>query len=62
LTRFSRSVLAKIKALNESAIGKKLGDYLTLVQIQGLMKRRQLILDRADELAKQYGENAVFFP
>jgi len=62
LTRFSRSVLAKIRALNESTVGKKLGDYLTLVQIQGLMKRRQLILDRADELVKQYGENAVFFP
>jgi len=62
LTRFSRSVLEKVKALNESTIGKKLGDYLSLVQIQGLMKRRQLILDRADELAKQYGANAVYFP
>lgn len=62
VTRFSRSLLAKIKALNESTVGKKLGDYLSLSQIQGLMKRRQLLLDRADELARQYGENAVYFP
>ncbi len=62
LTRFSRSVLEKIKALNESVLEKKLGDYLSLSQIRGLMKRRQMILDRADELAKQLGENAVFFP
>jgi hypothetical protein len=62
LTRFSRSLLEKIKALNESALGKKLGDYLSLSQLQGLYKRRQLILDRADELAKKYGENVVFFP
>lgn len=62
LTRFSRSVLAKIEGLTESAAGKKLGDYLTLAQIQGLMKRRQLILDRARELAKQFGDNAVYFP
>lgn len=62
LTRFSRSLLAKIKELNQSAIGKKLGDYLSLSQIDGLMKRRQLILDRADEMAKKYGESAVLFP
>jgi hypothetical protein len=62
LTRFSRSVLAKIQTLNQAAIGKKLGDYLTLSQIDGLIKRRQLILDRAREMAKQYGENAVYFP
>jgi hypothetical protein len=62
LVRFSRSLLDKIRALNESVLGKKLGNYLSLSQLQGLVKRRQLILDRADELVKKYGENVVFFP
>ena len=62
LMRFSRSMLARIKDLNQAAIGKKLGDYISLSQIQGLLKRRQLILDRADEMVKKYGENAILFP
>jgi hypothetical protein len=62
LSRFSRSILKKIEELTESAVGKKLGDYLSLQQLSGLMKRRQLILDRAKELAKLYGENAVYYP
>src|SRR6185503_447055 len=45
LMRFSRSMLAKIKELKQSVIEKKLGDYLSLSQMQGLLKRRQLILD-----------------
>jgi hypothetical protein len=62
LTRFSRSILAKIRELNESVLGKKLGDYVSLSQIQGLMKRRQIILDLAEEMARKYGENAIYFP
>lgn len=62
VTRFSRSLMEKIKGLNESMLGKRLGDYLSLTQIRGLMKRRQLLIDRADELVKQSGENAVYFP
>jgi hypothetical protein len=62
LSRFSRSMLSKIQSLNEKEIGKKLGNYLSLTQIQGLMKRRQLVLDRAEAMAKQFGANAVYFP
>ena len=62
LTRFSRSVLAKVEGLTESALGKKLGDYLTLTQLQGIIKRKQLILDRAKTLEKQLGANAIYFP
>jgi hypothetical protein len=62
LTRFSRTTLGRLRLLTASSIGKKLGDYLSLSQIEGLMKRRQLILDRADEMVGQYGENAVIFP
>jgi hypothetical protein len=62
LNRFSRLFLAKIKELNKSVLEKKLGDYLSLTQIDGLLKRRQLILDRAEEMTKKYGENAVLFP
>jgi len=62
ITRLSRSLLAKIEGLNESMLGKNLGNYLSLVQLNGLMKRRQLILDLARDLAKQSGGNAVYFP
>ena len=60
--RFSRSLLAKIEQLNKDAVGRKLGDYLSLKQIEGLMKRRELILARAAALSKQLGEKAVYFP
>ena len=62
LMRFSRSLLARIDRLNKDAVGKRLGDYLTLAQIDGLMKRRQLILDRASALSKKLGEPVVFYP
>jgi hypothetical protein len=62
LTRFSRSLLAKIEALTESALGKKLGDYLSLQQLKGIIVRKQLILDRAKTLEKQLGANAIYYP
>jgi hypothetical protein len=61
LRRFSRAVMEKIEQLNRDVLGEKLGDYLTLTQIDGLLKRRQLLLDLADQRAKQLGD-AVFYP
>ena len=61
LTRFPRAFIEKVKLLNESTVEKQLGDYLSLTQIDGLMKRRQLLLDLIGELSKRYGENAVLF-
>jgi hypothetical protein len=62
LTRFSRKLMEKVEKLNATVLGKELGDYLSLAQLDGLMKRRQLLLDRVREMVKQYGENAVYYP
>ena len=62
LNRFSRDLLKKIEELDESALGKALGDYLTLAQLEGIMRRRQLILDHVSDLIKKSGELAVFYP
>jgi hypothetical protein len=61
LQHFSRALLEKIGGLNKSVLGDTLGDYLTLTQIDGLLKRRQLLLDLADRRAKEFGD-AVFDP
>jgi len=61
LRRFSRSLMEKIERLDKSSVSKKLGDYLTLTQIDGLMKRRQLLLDLVAELSKKNGEKAVLY-
>jgi hypothetical protein len=62
LTRFSRPLVAKIEQLTRATVERRLGDYLSLSQLEGLMKRRQLILDRVRELTKQVGEKAVLYP
>lgn len=61
LRRFSRPLLAKIAELDRAAVEKHLGDYLSLAQIDGLLKRRQLLLDFANERARELGEQAVFY-
>jgi hypothetical protein len=58
LMRFPRAMLERLQKLDKGAVQKHLGDYLTLSQIDGLMKRRQLLLDRVKEL----GERAVVYP
>jgi len=62
LGRFPRALVAKIEKLDKSAVARELGDYLTLNQIDGLMKRRQLLLDYIKELSKKNGERAVLYP
>jgi hypothetical protein len=62
LMRFPRTLLTGIEELDKSAVQKKMGDYLTLSQIDGLMKRRQLLLDLVKELSKKFGEKAVVYP
>ena len=62
LLRFPRTLVEKIEQLDRQAVEKHLGDYLSLTQIEGLMKRRQLLLDLIKELSAKFGERAVLFP
>ena len=60
--RVSRSLMARIERLTKSELSKKLGDYLTLTQIDAIMKRRQLLLDLVNQKVKEFGEQAVYYP
>jgi hypothetical protein len=62
LTRFSRSVLAKLRELNRELLEEKLGRWLTNREIEALLKRRERILALADELVAKGGEAAVLYP
>jgi hypothetical protein len=62
LMRFPRPLLSKIEALDKGTVEKHLGNYLSLAQIDGLMKRRQLLLDLVKDVTRKYGERAVLYP
>ena len=62
LERFSRSLLEGIKRLNTTNLTEKTGKHLLKTQIQGLLKRRDLILEAAKKVAAQKGEAAVYYP
>jgi hypothetical protein len=62
LVRFSRSMLEAMDKLNKATLTEKMSKYLDAFQIEGVLKRRDLIVARARRLAKERGEAAVLFP
>jgi hypothetical protein len=60
LTRFSRSLLAGLERLNVASLKEKTGKYLTKEQINGLLKRRDRILELARKLEAE--KAAVIYP
>jgi hypothetical protein len=62
LTRFSKSLLARLGDLKEADVKTHMGKYLTPFQITGIMKRRDAILALAKKLVAEKGEAAVLFP
>ena len=61
LERFSRRVLASLRALDRGDLTKKLKPWLTKEQIEALWVRRGLILDLADRRVAEEGAEAVLF-
>lgn len=61
MVRFSRSLMTGLASLNEPMLKSRLGAYLTSFQIQGLLKRRDLIADYAKKLAADKGDAAVYY-
>ena len=61
LARFSHSALERLRSLDRTAVVEHLGPWLTQLEIDGLLKRRDRILALAERRAKQEGERA-FFP
>ncbi|PYS53127.1 MAG: hypothetical protein DMG13_13840 [Acidobacteria bacterium] len=61
LTTFSRTLLAKLEELTEPMLREHLGKHLTPYQIQGLLKRRDVILELSKKLVKEKGAGAVLY-
>jgi hypothetical protein len=62
LRRFSRSMLEAMEKLNRDTLTARMSPYLDPVQINTLLKRRDLIVALAKRLVKERGEAAVLFP
>jgi hypothetical protein len=61
LTRFSRSTLEALKALDRATLDARLGRWLSGPQITGLLKRRDKIVALAARLVQEQGEAAVLY-
>ena len=59
MMRFSSNLLEKLEALDFESLTDALGDLLSKGQIKALLKRRDLILVRADKLIELKGEEMV---
>jgi hypothetical protein len=56
IRRCERSVFASLKALTPATLDAELGDYLTSLERKALLKRRDRIVERIEEL----GPKALF--
>ena len=62
LTRYSRSVLEGLRGLDNTLLKQKLGRWLSKSQIEGLLARRDLILQHADRLISESDQAEVLYP
>lgn len=62
LMHFTRAVLERLRGLDRAVVDEKLGRWLTRSEIDALVKRRDLIVARADRLVTQWGEKAILIP
>jgi hypothetical protein len=61
LLRFSRRLLAALEALDDATLEARLGQWLSRQQIKSLLKRRDLVLERVEDLMALKGEELVLF-
>ncbi len=61
LARFSRSVLEKLRGLTEEILHQRVGRWLTDPQIEALLKRRDKILELAEQRIAENGEATVLY-
>lgn len=62
LRRFSRSALESLKELDASILKAKLGAWLEDIEIDAVLARRDLLIERAVTLAADLGDEAIYFP
>lgn len=61
LTTCDRDLLERLRALDKAEVSRAAGRHLTPFEIDALLKRRDLIVQRFDRLVAQRGESAVLF-
>lgn len=61
LVQCDRQLLEKLKTLKADELAAKTHGYLTKDQVQGVMARRDKIVERFQQLVKEKGENAVLY-
>jgi hypothetical protein len=61
LTRCSKSLLARMRTLTQDSVSSAVKSYLTPQEIDGLLKRRDRIVEFFEQKAKQSGEQNVLF-
>jgi hypothetical protein len=62
LARFSRVALDRLRALDRPTLVARLGRWVAKAQIDGLLARRDAILDLAESRVAERGEAAVLYP
>jgi hypothetical protein len=62
LARFSRSLLASMQKLDEATLQDRLGRYISVYQIRGILQRRDKIVELAAHLAAEKGDAAIYYP
>jgi hypothetical protein len=61
LQQCDRSLLTRLRSLSEAEVKRAVGANLTGPEVAGVMARRQLIVDRFDQLIRERGEAAVLY-
>ncbi len=61
LNQCERGMYQKLKALDEAMVRERLNPYLSSFEMDALLKRRKLILERLDKLIAELGEEKVLF-
>jgi hypothetical protein len=61
LVRCDRQLLEKLKALNETEVTQRTKNYLTKLEIQAVMARRDKIMAYFQQLIAQKGESAILY-
>jgi hypothetical protein len=61
LAQCSRTLRDRLQALTKGEVTTALGEYLRPAEIDALMRRRDLILERFEKLAAARGEETVYF-
>ena len=62
LDHFSRKVLANLEALDFDTLKERIGEWISDDRIRAILARRDIIVERAAELAAELGEGAVLVP